>query len=85
MLELRERAEATGMTSSTSEISSLGTFQAAAKFVRQTINEDFGEPLYPVSANIGHSLDESETQGDDENTFELRQMCEAMDSEPIDA
>jgi hypothetical protein len=48
MLELRERVEASGAPSSPSQLQDLGTFQAAAESIRQTIHEDFGEPLFPV-------------------------------------
>jgi hypothetical protein len=53
MLELRERAEASDITpSSPSQLDDLGTFHTTIEFVRRTINEDFGESLYPVGTEM---------------------------------
>jgi hypothetical protein len=76
MLELRERSEASSAPPSASHLEEW-TFGAAAASIRQTIQEDFGEPLYPIDvmeAELDRQYgDPGESLTSDGNDFEVPQ------------
>ena len=48
MLELREQGSGRSLRSANTQTPDLSAFQATLQFVQSAVDQDFGEPVYPL-------------------------------------